>query len=167
MAKLNVGCGNKKFPGFINADIRPDVQPDIVMDVTDLSQFRDGSLEYVMAHDVLEHISHAKTWEVLTEWVRCIQIGGTLEIQVPNIDLILRNKDMILAEDDGDSSKRLSHDIFGHQDYPTNFHYAVFTYSFFKCMEKRLNLKINKYIPETGHNHRVYFTKLEIQNDKV
>lgn len=158
--KLNLGCGTKKYDGFLNMDIRSEVNPDILGDVSDLSQFASETFSYIRAEDILEHISHRRTWLVLAEWVRCLKIGGILEIQVPSIERIIADKDVILGRHSGDSTDRLSQLIFGGQDYPANFHTACFTYGFFKLAEKKLPIKISKYSEIGLYNHQVYFEKI-------
>jgi predicted SAM-dependent methyltransferase len=150
------------MPGFINVDIREDVNPDICTDISDLSQFKDQSVDYILAHDVAEHFPHEKVWAVLVEWIRCLKIGGKIEIQVPSIDRIYADRDKIINRHKGDSSLRFSRLIFGGQDYPSNFHCVCFTYEFFKLMESKLNLKIVKYYPEIGlYNHAVIMEKVK------
>jgi len=161
MDRLNLGCGNKKFSDFLNVDIRPEVKPDIILDISDLSQFENQTFSYILAMDILEHFPHARVWPVLTEWVRCLKIGGQIEIQVPSIDRIYKDRDKLVNNYDGDSSLRFSQLIFGGQGYQDNFHCVFFTPEFFKLMPKRLGLEITKYFPEIGlYNHKVIMTKI-------
>lgn len=161
MIKLNVGCGNVHLDGFINIDIRADVNPDICCDISKLTPFANDSVDFILAHDVLEHFPHAKVWEVLTEWVRCLKVGGRLEIRVPSIDRIYRDRNKLINDYGGDSSLRFSQLIFGGQDYPANFHCVFFTEEFFKLMTSKLGVKIFEYTPLIGkYNHQVVVEKV-------
>jgi SAM-dependent methyltransferase len=158
--KINLGCGDKKEIGFLNVDGRQEVYPDIVMDIMDLSRFKDNTFSYIKAHDVFEHIPHPKVWPVLTEWVRCLKKDGILEIQVPSIDRIIRARNKLIQDAQGDSSLRFSQLIFGGQTYAANFHYVCYTIEFFELATKKLPIKILEYIPEIGKfNHQVYFIR--------
>lgn len=158
--KLNLGCGNKKFSDFINVDIRDDVDPDYCLDISDLSLFKTGSIDYIVAHDILEHFSHRKVWSVLQEWVRCLKVGGRIEIMVPSIDRIYADRKRILDRHKGDSTARFSRLIFGGQDYPANFHCVCFTKEFFELAEDKLNLRIVRYLPEIGlYNQAIILEK--------
>jgi len=160
MLKLNLGCGEKKLEGFINVDIRADINPDICMDISNLSRFKTRSVDYILAHDILEHFSHSEVWDVLAEWIRCLKVGGRIEIQVPSIDRIYKDRDKIIKNHNGDSSKRFSQLIFGGQTYSANFHCVCFTPEFFKLMMKKLNLDLVKYFPEIGlYNHKIILEK--------
>lgn len=162
MIKLNLGCGEVLLNDFINIDIREDVLPDVCCDISNLSQFKSNSVDYILAHDVVEHFSHRQVWDVLQEWVRVLKVGGEIEIQVPSIDRIFEKRDETIKNHNGDSSKRFSQLIFGGQDYPSNFHTLAITKEFFRLMEKRLGLALVNYFPKVGNfNHKAILKKLK------
>jgi O-antigen biosynthesis protein len=83
---LNLGCGYRKQKNFINIDNRPDVEPDLVCDVTQGLPFDDDSIDMVLANDFLEHIPIGKTVEVIEEIYRVLKPGGTFESLTPSTD---------------------------------------------------------------------------------
>ena len=56
MKKLNLGCGDDHKKGWINCDIRKEVNPDVVVDLTKKLRFKDNSIDEVLMKHVLEHI---------------------------------------------------------------------------------------------------------------
>ena len=70
--KLNLGCNDFKLKGFINIDIDPRVNPDVVADVCKLP-YEDNSVEEIYAGHVLEHIP--MYIDALKEWHRVLQPG--------------------------------------------------------------------------------------------
>lgn len=162
MTRLNLGCGDKKFEGFVNIDIRPDVNPDICMNIADLSRFGEKTIDYILVHDALEHFPHRKVWAVLKEWVRVLRVGGRIEIQVPSIDRIYKDRNKLINKYGGDSSLRFSQLLFGGQTYRANFHYVCFTLEFFKLIETKLGMRIVQYFPEVGlYNHKVILERVK------
>ncbi len=79
--KLNLGCGDKPRPGYVNVDAcgTPDV-------VCDLSRFPwpwdDASAEEVLAEHFLEHVEDFEA--TMTEIHRVLGPGGILRFTVPH-----------------------------------------------------------------------------------
>jgi hypothetical protein len=80
---LNVGCGKKKLPNALNADISPIVSPDIVLDVNRRPwPLPDGWFEEVHAYDVVEHIEDVVSF--FEEVHRICSPGAIVHITVPH-----------------------------------------------------------------------------------
>lgn len=86
--KINLGCGHKKIPDFINIDIRPEVNPDLVSNIewSGLESFKDNSVDEIRAFDFLEHIRIEKTVFVIEEIYRVLKPGGRFEHFTPSTD---------------------------------------------------------------------------------
>lgn len=86
--KFNIGCSNKKIDGYINTDIRREVNPDIVWDSR--YQLDDnryiGKVDLIYARHVLEHFTKEEAINVIKNWYDILKKGGTLHIIVPNIE---------------------------------------------------------------------------------
>ena len=79
MVKLNLGCGDKILPGYINVDIdlsrsekhpdskpgsglsRTEKRPDLDADIRDLSRIKPSIADEILAVHVIEHFYY---WEV-------------------------------------------------------------------------------------------------------
>lgn len=118
--KLNLGCGLDKRPDYLNVDLRPDVHPDRIADVSDLRWLPDGAAEEILARDVLEHVPRAQVPAVLREWRRVLAPGGVLHLQLPNLRYLARR---YLAS--GNVAEFVLW-IYGGQDYRENFHQSGF-----------------------------------------
>ncbi len=77
--KLNLGCGNKKRPGYINVDIVPSKTVDILANLNHAPfPFKDDSFDEVYCDHILAHLdSFHKT---IMEIVRITKNGGTLRV---------------------------------------------------------------------------------------
>ena len=88
---LNIGCGKKLWPGFVNIDFASNwsgKKPDIECDVRDIP-LPDDYADNAYAIHVLEHFYRWETGDVLKEWVRVLKPGGTLVIEVPCMDKVM------------------------------------------------------------------------------
>ena len=92
--RLNVGCGTDYRPGHVNIDAS-DALPRIDLRI-DLKQshltdhFTPGSVHYVLANDVLEHVHRWEAIAMLEQFHAVLRPGGTCEIRVPDAAWILR-----------------------------------------------------------------------------
>ena len=85
--RLNLGCGADRRDGYVNVDLRADVA-DHVGDVARLDWLDDGTVDEILALDILEHFPAARTADVLAEWRRVLDFDGTLIVRVPNLHMI-------------------------------------------------------------------------------
>ena len=86
--KLHLGCGTKIIDGYVNVDIRQELNCDIVDDIKTLTTFQNNVAEEIYACHVLEHFSRHEYKEVLTRWFEVLKKGGILKISVPNLEKV-------------------------------------------------------------------------------
>ena len=127
MIKLNIGCGMKQYPDFINIDLRDLPGVDMVHDLREPLLYPDNSVDYIIAEDVLEHMQYTYTDQVFADWCRVLKKGGKLKIIVPNIDAHLRMyQTKEIEKGKPVDLERLRHLIFGDQKYNEGAHYTTF-----------------------------------------
>lgn len=94
---LHVGSGYKRidstpFAGRawqeIRLDIDPDVQPDLVGSLTDLSAVTSGSMDAVYSSHNLEHLLPHEVPTALAEFLRVLRPGGLLLITCPDLQAV-------------------------------------------------------------------------------
>ena len=127
--RLHLGCGDKKIESWINIDSRKLSGVDLVQDLENLKKFKDNSVEVIYASHLLEHFSHKKTNKILQEWARVLKKGGKIFLAVPDFNKLLL-KFLILRD-----TKVIKDPLLGAQDYPSNFHQAIFN---FKSLKREL-----------------------------
>ena len=147
--RLNLGSNDVRLEGFLNVDIRMiSGCVDIVDDVLTLGTIKDDSVEAIIAHNILEHVAYDKTEECLNIWVKKLKKGGSIEIGVPDGELIFKRyqKRQVTREQYRDYPwKDVIHSIFGNmeilrqwhgEDAEKYMHHTLFCESFLrKCME--------------------------------
>lgn len=106
MKVLHVGCGSPKpeklpapFRGEawreIRFDIDPNVRPDVVGTMTDMSAFADGSIDAVYSSHNLEHLYVQEIPLALKEFMRVLKRSGFALITCPDLQSIAA----LVAED--------------------------------------------------------------------
>lgn len=147
--KINLGCGLDKRPGYINVDIRKEVDPDLVWDMERTPYpFPDESAEEILMKDSLEHVSWRKVEDVIRECHRILKRGGVLRIQVPDLVAIAK-KVILLGSYDWD---QISYWVYGGQDYPENTHKSGFTISTLKRLLERHGFAVEEIYNDGGTN---------------
>ena len=87
--KLNLGCGTDHRDGWINIDAVAEVKPDLIHDLHKPLPFPDRSVQHVLAQDILEHFTKEDVQTLIAEISRVLEVGGTVEVRVPNVDDII------------------------------------------------------------------------------
>ena len=79
--KLNLGCGDKKYPGCTNVDLYGD--PDVRCDLSVFPwPFADNSVDEVFSEHFLEHVVDFE--KTVLEMHRILKPGGLLHFKVPH-----------------------------------------------------------------------------------
>lgn len=89
--RLNLGCGDKHWPGFVNVDLNDDPTmgaPDVRCGIEKLVEFKTGEADEIHAIHVLEHLHRMDADHAVADWFRVLKRGGKLCIEVPCLDKI-------------------------------------------------------------------------------
>jgi ubiquinone/menaquinone biosynthesis C-methylase UbiE len=82
----NLGCGKKKWDGWINVDLHSNIS-DIKCDLRKL-EIGSDSADAVAAIHVLEHFYEYEVFDVLTEWKRVLKPRGKMILELPCLDKV-------------------------------------------------------------------------------
>lgn len=100
MIRLNLGCGDKILPGYVNVDVAPSRlgrAPDVLCDLRHLHVFQDNYADEILSVHVVEHFYRWEIVEILREWVRVLKPGSKMIVECPNLlsacQEFLRNPD--------------------------------------------------------------------------
>lgn len=120
--RLLLGGRTTHIDGFLNVDLFEGENVDIRTDASDLSMFKDGSVEEIYCSHILEHFHHTKTLDVLKEWRRVLKDGAKAYVAVPDFDAVIRVYQRVGLV------KWVANMLYGDQIYDLAFHYAPFTF---------------------------------------
>ena len=145
--KLNLGCGEVKKDGYINVDIRVEVNPDVVWDLEVFPYpWLDNSIDEIYTSHTVEHIPYGKQDKMMREFFRILKPKGKLIILCPDIQYLFQH--YIFGDGSGGPFGHphlmLEHMIFGGQDYPDNFHKAGYTPTTMRIRLDRAGFRITR-----------------------
>lgn len=92
--RLNLGCGDKILPGYVNVDVvesRKGMKPDVLCDLHRLTPFADSSADEILSVHVVEHFWRWEVLDILKEWVRVLKPGGRMILECPNLESACRH----------------------------------------------------------------------------
>jgi hypothetical protein len=122
--KLNIGCGYDKRAGYLNVDMDPKCEPDLLIVNNDYSAIPTSYFEEVIAFDVIEHIPRAKTIGTLLDWNSYLVPEGRLVVQTSSI---LGVAQQLIKTPTFEHHFNWSSCLFGNQQHPGDFHFNGFT----------------------------------------
>ena len=79
LVRINLGCGDKILPGYINVDTAPSrggKSPDLIADIRDLKKIKAAIADEVLAVHVIEHFYYWEVIPLLQSWRRVLKAGG-------------------------------------------------------------------------------------------
>ena len=88
MIAINLGCGDKYWDNYINVDVDPDCNPDVVADLTQKLPFEDNYADEIISIHLIEHIDTLKIDNLIQDWFRILKPGGKLIIECPDLEKI-------------------------------------------------------------------------------
>ena len=80
--RLNLGCSDRHFPGFINVDLCEPAE--VIANLTKRWPWEDNSIEEIRAWDLIEHLPDRN--HTMNEAFRVLRPGGRFDIEVPTTD---------------------------------------------------------------------------------
>jgi predicted SAM-dependent methyltransferase len=136
---LNLGCGEGRIENLLNCDLY-DEHADLKLDALDLSQYKDGSVDHIETHHMIEHLSLNEAESALKEWHRALKEGGFLVITCPDFRKVVFKwvKYWFIAPFFNPPKRReyIMKMFYGNQENPGQFHkYAYDSKSLKKKLE--------------------------------
>ena len=138
--RLNIGCGSKPLPEYLNVDERELDAVDLMADARELPFKAEGVSEIYAAH-VIEHFTEPDLKTILLPaWHRLLKPAGTLRIAVPDAE------GMIEAFQHGEFAfEDLRTVTYGGQDYPGNFHHTMFSRESLQTILREAGFSVGEY----------------------
>lgn len=87
--RLHLGCGPDRREGWVNVDVNPKFNPDLVAHAHDLPMLPDSSCSDIESCHLFEHLTLTQARAALREWRRLIMPGGQLHLELPNLERCL------------------------------------------------------------------------------
>lgn len=87
--KLQLGAGSNYVKGWLNSDIEPK-SGGIYLDASAQYPFPDGSIHYIFAEHLIEHLPWEGGLKMLQECRRVLAPGGKIRIVTPNLTTFVR-----------------------------------------------------------------------------
>lgn len=88
--RLHVGCGRVHLDGWVNVDVEPESECDLVWDVNDPWPFPDASCRLIFNEHIVEHLTVWQGQHFFRECRRVLQPGGVLRVAMPNLSEFIR-----------------------------------------------------------------------------
>ncbi len=137
---LDIGSGEAPIEGFVHVDVRPLPHVEIVIDLLKKPlPFGDGEVDMIYSSHFLEHIPFREIDRILSDWVRVLKNGGTIEIHVPDLEVMAKK-----ITESSIGFEELMLNMFGGQVHPWDFHICGFTYKFLEDFLTQKGMKVER-----------------------
>lgn len=90
LKSLNIGCGSRFHPSWVNVDVSPQHKSVIRCDVDKGIPYPAQSFDVVYHAHVLEHFEKQRAPQFLRECFRVLKPGGVIRVVVPDVEQITR-----------------------------------------------------------------------------
>ena len=122
MTRYNLGCGSQYIDSYINVDFpesEHNVNHDVKADLyTDILEMKYEECDEIRSHHFFEHFNYYDSLALLLKWTEALKIGGTLVIDVPDLEALCRA--YLVA--DTETKFRVARYLFGSHEAKWAFH---------------------------------------------
>lgn len=87
--KLHIGCGIHTMEGWLNSDYFPKTGDTIFLDATSRFPFEDNSFDFIFSEHMIEHISYADGYNMISECFRVLKPSGKIRISTPDLEFLI------------------------------------------------------------------------------
>jgi predicted SAM-dependent methyltransferase len=84
--KLNLGCGDIFFAGWVNVDLDDLRRANLIWNLTDRFPLSDGSCSLIYSEHVIEHFGVEDGLKIFRECRRLLVPGGVLRVAMPSLE---------------------------------------------------------------------------------
>ena len=142
---LHLGCGNiihrDKNVEWINVDLY-EPEADLKCDVMKLP-FESNTISHIYSSHVVEHVHYHDTFKLLKEWRRVLNVGGTLEIETPDL---LKSCEAFVKGNENERINLYPH-FFGMGWLPGGAHLFLFTRKQLEWTLEQVGFKDIEFLP--------------------
>lgn len=146
--KLNLGCGKEKYPGFVNIDADPGVNPDLVFDISKPFPYEKDTVDEIWMIHVIEHFENILHKSILEECHRVLKPGGILFIAYPEFSTCVS----YYLSDHRGMKEFWKATIFGRQSRPGDYHLALMETPAFILLLTTIGFEEIEYHAESARN---------------
>ncbi len=89
-APVNLGCGARYLPGWLNLDLAAHAEGVVVFDLREALPLPDASTPFVYSSHLLEHLAPDDAERLVREIARVLAPGGIVRLVVPDLEILAR-----------------------------------------------------------------------------
>jgi len=156
--KYNLGCGRTRLEGYVNVDINPGENVDLVLDLrTELVNIPDGDASEVVMFHALEHLEKIHYIPLFRQLNRILETGGSLYLSFPDFEVCSK----FYLENVRGAKEFWEATIFGRGDFPHDQHRSAATRNEVAILLVQLGFEIVKlaYEPKPNECNAIIWAK--------
>jgi predicted SAM-dependent methyltransferase len=138
-SSVHLGCGDNRWDGWVDVDIRASIHPDVLLDLRGGFPAPAGSCRYVYSEHVFEHLLLGDALQVFRDVAAALAPGGVMRIAMPDLDELVAR----YGADDWRDQAWLEAPEYAHVDSPARM--------------------LNMAVREWGHKYVYSFGELDLR----
>jgi len=142
--KLHLACGGVKLGGYVNVDIRPEVEPDLLLDLRGVWPWHDETVAEILTYHFIEHLDRHEAEYFLGEAFRVLHHGGRLILELPDLKRVCEE---LVA---GNLSR--IDNLYGLHRNPYDYHKMGYTRETLTALLKSKGFGVQLVIPGTDYH---------------
>lgn len=145
---INLGSGVHTSKEFINIDTLPFPWVHYIDEIQALPMFKTGTVDFIYASHVAEHINRSELVSTLSEWCRVLKPSGVLRLAIPDFDNLLT-----IYNASGKDVHSIENQLLG-QGCPYDDHHTIWNEKFAREILQKAGFKeVRLWDPSTADHH--------------